>query len=570
MAVDITTLFTRLGKFFFCGQGLNTALATTVPAAVDAALAGLGSSLPAQYEEVRDTILDGQTNIQRSGSTANGALISEPAQDLILLTVSDDVPSASTIELAVLELIRQFEEQGQTVDAATVGSSLVYDSANTGNGVAIVSTKRGDGKVCLFSYAEDIELEVTDVTDGVATFTARGEPLIEPLMPTWPGGSGADATTVGKTAASADNLVTNGTFEANDTQSVHLPQGWIAPTATLGTTLKMGSVEVQTVVISGTPTGGFYVLHWVNSAGQQQTTVPLAFDAGESDVQTALRALVGLEEITVATTGTSPNYTHTITFTGVTNPAQLTATSALTGGAPVITPSTTTAGSANVFRGARSVEFDSDGSQLTTIMVPVALTALTQYACCAFMKTDSAPAAGVLTIDLVDGVGGTVLQDDQQVTSSFTVDATALTTSFVAKTGVFRTPASMPAQVYLRIRISTAVSNTSSVFIDEVYLGPMTELYTDGPSIAIFDGSTDWLERDLITLAITNDRAGLLHEWSDRVLSLRENRQQFPVDTGGTETIPDSLAAAYSEDTLLAEDDSELLTESGDTIDIES
>lgn len=545
MAVNVTTLCTRLGHFFYIGEAANTALGTTVPTRVDAALAGLGTSLGAQYETVRASILDGQNALQQAGGSGNAALIQQPCQNLILQTVRADKPAAATLDLAIRELIKQFEDGSESFDASTVGSSLAYDSGNVGNGVAVVSTKRADGKGCLFAFAEALRMTVSQVDDsGIATFDVLGAPAVNALLPTWPGGSGAQAQTIGKTSSSADNLLgTNGTFEENDDNSSHLPLGWIASVATLGTTLKMGSVEVQTVIMSGTPTGGFYVLKWTNAASQSQTTVPLAYNAGQSDVQDALRALVGLELVEVVTTGSSPNYTHTITFYGVTNPAQLTSTDSTTGGTHSIAHATSTAGSANVMRGARAVEFDSDASQLTTLNYPVTLEPLTQYAFNAFMKTDSVPAAGVLTVDLVDGIGGTVINDQAGTANSFTIAATGLTTSFVAKTGVFRTPAAMPAQVYLRIRISTAVSNTSSVFVDEVYLGPMTETYVDGPSVVVFDGATAWLPDDRITATITNDREGKMMEYLDRILGLRESRLIFPTVTDSSESQPDSLIA---------------------------
>lgn len=545
MAVNIDDLMEQLGHFFYIGEAANTTLGSTVPTRVDAALAGLGTSLGAQYETVRASILDGQNALQQAGGSGNAALIQQPVQNLILQTVRSDKPAASTLDLAIRELIKQFEDGSESFDASTVGSSLAYDSGNVGNGVAVVSTKRADGRSAMFAYAEALRMNVSGVDDnGLATFDILGAPFIDPLLPTWPGGSGASAQTIGKKASDGDNLATNGTFEENDPQSSHIPLGWIASVATLGSRLIMSSTEVQTVIMSGTPTAGFYVLKWTNAASQSQTTVPLAFDAGQSDVQDALRALKGLENVDVVTTGSSPNYTHTITFNGVTNPAQLTSTDSTTGGTHSIAHATSTAGSANVFRGARSVQFSSNGSELTTIQTPVTLAPLTQYVCNLWVKCSAnAPAAGVLTIDLVDGIGGTVINDQAGTANSFTLGHADFTTSFQAVNGYFRTPASMPAQVYLRIRISTAVTNGESLYLDDVYLGLPTEAYVDGPSLAVFDGATAWLPDDRITATITNDRAGLLHEWMDRILALRSNRLMFPVDSGGTETQADSLVA---------------------------
>jgi len=108
--------------------------------------------------------------------------------------------------------------------------------------------------------------------------------------------------------SSASNLVANGNFNSEDTSAEHMPEFWIAEPATLGTTLKLSDIEVQTVAISGTPTGGHYTLSWSNSSGNTLTTAPLAYNATATDVQTALRNLGnGLESITVASTGTSPD-----------------------------------------------------------------------------------------------------------------------------------------------------------------------------------------------------------------------------------------------------------------------
>jgi hypothetical protein len=426
------------------------------------------------------------------------------------------------------------------LDVSTVGSSIAYLAANIGNGKLVASTKSADGKACLFAFAEAVRLTCTGVASGQATFTASAPDVIDPLMPTWPGGSGTAETTISKTASSGDNKVTNGTFETGDDLEAHLPAGWLAPVATFGSRLKLSSVEVQTVVMSGSPSAGYYTLSWVNGASETLTTIPLSFDAAQSEVENALQALPGLEAISVVTTGTSPNFTHTITFTGVTNPAQLTSTNSTTGG--TITHNTSTAGSANVFRGARAVEFASNAVELTTLMVPVTLAALTQYVCNLWVKCSAnAPAAGVLTIDLVDGVGGSVINDQAGTANSFTFGHASYTTSFQAVNGVFRTPAALPSQIYLRIRISTAVTNLVSLYLDEVYLGEMDALYQDGPSIALFDGSTAWLAADVVTLTVTNDRGGALHEYLDRVLGLRESGLQFPVS--GSPTQADSLIA---------------------------
>lgn len=101
--------------------------------------------------------------------------------------------------------------------------------------------------------------------------------------------------------------------------------------------------EQQTVEISGTPTGGSYTLSWTRPDGKSYTTTALAYNASGAAVQAALRAIPGLGRVTVSTAGSTPDFTHTITFVGVSgNPAELTSTNSLTGGSsPSIAHATT-------------------------------------------------------------------------------------------------------------------------------------------------------------------------------------------------------------------------------------
>lgn len=102
--------------------------------------------------------------------------------------------------------------------------------------------------------------------------------------------------------------------------------------------------EVQSVTISGSPTGGSFTLDF----GGQPTT-DIAYNATASAVQTALQALstIGAGNVTVTGSAGGP---WTVTFAGSLanqDVAQLVAVSNLTGGtSPSVTVATTTAGSA--------------------------------------------------------------------------------------------------------------------------------------------------------------------------------------------------------------------------------
>lgn len=101
--------------------------------------------------------------------------------------------------------------------------------------------------------------------------------------------------------------------------------------------------EVQTVTITGGPTGGTFTLTFSG-----QTTSAIAYNASASTVQTALAALstIGSGNVSVSGSNGGP---YTVTFTGTLgnkNVAAMTASGAgLTGGtSPSVSVATTTAG----------------------------------------------------------------------------------------------------------------------------------------------------------------------------------------------------------------------------------
>lgn len=103
--------------------------------------------------------------------------------------------------------------------------------------------------------------------------------------------------------------------------------------------------EVQTVTITGTPTGGTFTLT-LNG----ETTAGIAYNATAAAVESALEALPSLAAADVTVTGgPGPGTPYVVTFGGAyagTNVAAMTASAAgLTGGTtPAVTVTTTTAG----------------------------------------------------------------------------------------------------------------------------------------------------------------------------------------------------------------------------------
>lgn len=110
-----------------------------------------------------------------------------------------------------------------------------------------------------------------------------------------------------------------------------------------------GTDEVQTLTITGGPTGGSYTLTWISPEGVTETTLPIPWNATPAQVDAALEALrtIPAGSLTCAG-GPHPATPITVTFSGggleKRNVNQLTATG--TGLTPTgtVTPTTTTAG----------------------------------------------------------------------------------------------------------------------------------------------------------------------------------------------------------------------------------
>lgn len=180
-------------------------------------------------------------------------------------------------------------------------------------------------------------------------------------------------------------------------------------------------------------------------------------------------------------------------------------------------------GGTNVFRNS-SIVYDGDfamqivgdgSSTLTALLQEFdngtdgtdgALAPQSQYSVNTFARRDGiAAAAGVWEIALVNE-SGVIVQDDNGTNNSFTIDLTTLTTSYASFTGVFRTPSIMPSQIFLRQRLTTALTNGRSVYFDKMSLGEMTLMYTGGPSVAVHAGSVPFLIGDYEFTVITNSR----------------------------------------------------------------
>lgn len=538
-------LFTRLGQAFGALDALNTCRGTTFPDTLDDILAQLTTG-SIDVQATAGGIPAAADSFRAGGKDAANRLAIF-CQALLITMVREDVPQVSNdLTLSLRELIRQMVAASASVDASTPGLTITADGSNVTNIVLIGSTKRADGLTAEHILAENLTAEVISATLGSEQIRITGQSAIADLLSDqWPSGSGSDNTILA-TDSGNSNLLTNGGFE-NEANRTNSPDGWEVVVGTVGTAVKITDVEQQTVAISGSPAGGWYTLKYTNAASKIQTTTPLAYNATASAVEAALRSLTGLEAVTVTSTGTTPNFTHTIVFNGLGgNVTQLTNASALTGGSsPAVTNATTVAGDTHTFLAGKAMQWVSDGSVLTCVQQKVSLQALTQYGFNVWLEADVGPAAGVMRFSLWDG--SAVINDQQGTANSSSFNASTITTSYVAHNVIFRTPLILPPIVYLRMELTTAVTNTRSIYFDEAVLKAVTNLYDGGLPVAAFSGNipakpgSPQIRGDFWGLAATNDRAGAFQEKFQRVYNMAARQLILPSNNSNSETILDSL-----------------------------
>lgn len=167
-----------------------------------------------------------------------------------------------------------------------------------------------------------------------------------------------------------------------------------------------------------------------------------------------------------------------------------------------------------VYDGLASLQINGDGTTNTTLNQQFAistgtsgtLSPLTQYAVNIFMRRDGIiPSQGVLTISLVDQNGTTIL-DANGASNSFAIDLTLLSTVYAPFNFAFRTPLILPTSQFLQMKLTTPLANGRSVYADKMGIGLMTQLYTAGPSLAVFAGNTNFIQGDYAQVPVTNSR----------------------------------------------------------------
>lgn len=203
------------------------------------------------------------------------------------------------------------------------------------------------------------------------------------------------------------------------------------------------------------------------------------------------------------------------------------------------------------YGGNSALRIQGDGTTLTQLRqqfgsVALSLKPQTQYGVNFWMRRDGVAAnVGTLVIELVDGTGTPILDAGGNNLNSLSVDLTQLTVGYAAQKFAVRTPAVLPAQQWLRLRLSTALTNGRSVYLDTGGFGLTQQLGPSCPFFATFSGGSPFLLGDQSLTTITNSRgaAGTLSTFQTLCAQLYPQQiisGELLLSSSATPTISDS------------------------------
>lgn len=167
----------------------------------------------------------------------------------------------------------------------------------------------------------------------------------------------------------------------------------------------------------------------------------------------------------------------------------------------------------------------------------------TTYHINCYARKTAGAAAGAIQVRLLDGSNAQVTDDTGANIIAFTTAVGSLSSAaWTACNGSFTTPKVLPTVQKINIRVSTAITNGESIYVDDLTMVEVSDpVYTGGPFVSVHAGATNPIVGDRTLVTIANDRAGEFQEWFDRVFNMKIKGFQVYSDTGGTETIADSL-----------------------------
>ncbi len=453
------------------------------------------------------------------------------AQALVIDRVTADQPQvAASISACLDELERQMTTA--TVERNVPAASVSHPDADVPR--LLVCLVDGEGLTVECAIDETI---VGVYSTPTSLSVTSGPAQRNMLAPDWPLGSEVRTTL----SVETDGVLLNQSFDDQDDWAGS-PDDWIVVTGVRGTTVVLTVSEVQTIQISPTPGSGYWIITFTNADGDVQVTDPLTFDASAAEVQAALAALVGLEDVTVELDGD----TYTVSFNAVAPPGDQALLSVSTylgasSGSSGSSVSSPTATVTEVTAGEPSYEYICLGilgtaaTETTTLRQRMHSLNLTPNSVLAVsvQAKKIAGTTGNLYVELVDGTG-TVINNEAGTANRITIDMSTLSSAaFGPQSGFFQLPSDLPDVWYLQIRVDD-IADTKGIYLDDLIVTPMRQLYSGGPFVALVANARDLEDGDRYTITVTNTWAGKIQTWWYRWFN-----RLLPSAASGAETISD-------------------------------
>lgn len=539
MAIDYTNgggtgLFDILGKLFYGLKVKNIARGTTVADAVLDAINQYKLKTDADLDLDRD--IQGLANAEQVDRENDSLANSYRNAAIALLRGVVRVDSANSrlgLQESLEYLIEQMIADEYYVDDSTASVSISPDGDNSTSDLNIYGTDVGpDGLEIDTVLAETIMALCTTGGDSPVVQLTGERAARSRLAEDWPAGSGVRFTMTPQQLT--DGLLQNAGFE--DAAIDDTPDNWLVEVGTPGTTVTLTDPTVQTVIISGTPTSGSYYLKVTNPfTSIVHATETLAYNATSADVQAALRAIPGFELTEVAESGTTPNLTHTVTFTGFAGiVTQMASTESFDTGS--IAHAVTTTGELGSNAG-RSLVLKAHASELTALYQPVTLEPEVVYSISAWMGPTAAAAS--VNLLLLDGIGGAAIVDNQGASQGLGM-APAGAESRQHFQGFVRVAKNTPMPIYVKL-VKASAHNAGDLVLDEIILAPAVQAYPGGPYLAVHTGRIGPASGDKWEIAVGNNYGGEFQKFFDSVFNMSSFGLLLP--TSGSTQIPDSLIA---------------------------
>jgi len=189
---------------------------------------------------------------------------------------------------------------------------------------------------------------------------------------------------------------------------------------------------------------------------------------------------------------------------------------------------------ADVYRGDAALKFAGDGSQATIQIsqkvAPSKLTARKKYLLALRYKASATIAAGTFGVEF-NGDGYTPASSEK-----IEIAAGSLATSWTLSHFWITLPDTIPDDWELVVKWTGTPTNAKNLWVDSLAFGPAE--WFNGHACGVIAGATPFKSGDRFTYSTTNDGAGLIQEYFRRGFGV-----QLPSDTGGTETIADTVVS---------------------------